>query len=392
MALPLSYSLRNLWRRPWRTLLTVSGIAVVVFAAVLMASLARGVQTRVKVTGEPDNLLLISRKGENIVFSSIEADELNRLSSLPGVAAGPDGAALVSAEIMDMAPVAAEFNGRKHRSPMNVRGVQPVAYQVHKIVRVVDGRLPQQPSEVLVGCMSHVRLGVPVAALAVGRKVRLYNNDWTVCGRFSAGDTLVESEFWVDVAEQQAFLTRRTYTMAILKMESPEKAQAALALLSQAGSAFEKDFKGKPEPAYYAEFLASLSWIYWLTLFMAAAVTLAGLLIGVNTMYTAILNRIREIGAQRVLGFSRFDILRGLLLESLVMALLGGVLGAAAGLALNDYQFKFSQGVFRLVVDTHVLGAGVAQALLIGFVGALIPSWKGLRLPIVDALRSERGA
>jgi ABC-type antimicrobial peptide transport system permease subunit len=74
------------------------------------------------------------------------------------------------------------------------------------------------------------------------------------------------------------------------------------------------------------------------------------------------------------------------------MALLGGVLGAAAGLALNDYQFKFSQGVFRLVVDSYVLGGGVAQAVLIGFVGALIPCWKGLHLPIVDALRSERGA
>jgi putative ABC transport system permease protein len=98
-----------------------------------------------------------------------------------------------------------------------------------------------------------------------------------------------------------------------------------------------------------------------------------------------------EIATQRVLGFSRLSILKGLVLESLLLALLGGVIGVAAGLLLNDYQFKLSQGVFRVVVDPLVMGGGMEQALLIGFLGALIPSVKGLRMDIVDGLRYGRG-
>jgi ABC-type antimicrobial peptide transport system permease subunit len=173
-------------------------------------------------------------------------------------------------------------------------------------------------------------------------------------------------------------------------MEAPEHVGAALPLFSQSG-ALEKYFKGWPEPAYYREYLESLTWVYWLSLLMVLAVTLAGVLIGINTMYTAILNRIREIATQRVLGFARSDILKGLLFESLVVALLAGAAGVLAAYALNDLQFRFSQGVFRLAVDPTVMATGLVQAVLIGIVGAAIPSYKGLKLTIVDALRYRSG-
>jgi putative ABC transport system permease protein len=391
VALPLGYSLRNLRRRPWRTLLTVAGIAVVVFAAALMAALSRGVQLRLAATGEPANLLVISRKGQNLIFSSIEADELAQLSSLPGAARGPDGNPLVAHELMDVAPVAVEFAGRLARSPVNVRGVKPLAYQVHRCLRVTAGRLPEGPLEVLAGSAAHVRLGLPAEALAPGRRLRMYDQDWTVCGTFSAAGTLFESELWVDDAQLLTRLRRSTYSFAVARMAGPAEVAAALPLFRQSG-AFEKFFRGWSEPAYYREYLESLSWIYWLSLAMAAAVTAAGALIGVNTMYTAVLNRVREMAMQRVLGFSRPDILKGLLAESLVMAALGGALGACAALALDGMQFKFSQGVFRLAVDGWVLGAGLVQAVLIGLVGALVPAAKGLRLTVIQALRYGRDA
>lgn len=386
MALPLKYSLRNLWRRPGRTLLTVSGIGIVVFAAVIMGAFSRGIQARLKNTGEAQNLLVISRKGENLMFSSLEADELVELNAVPNVAVGATGEPLISPEIMDMAPV--EVGGV--RGQLNIRGVRPLAYQVHTCLHVQAGRLPERAYEILVGCTAHVRLGVPSEALAPGQTIRLYGQDWTVCGRFTAAGTLFESEAWVEDQQQQTALRRRTHSFAVLRMETPEQVSAALPLFAQSG-ALEKYFKGWPEPAYYREYLESLSWVYWLSLLMVLAVTLAGVLIGVNTMYTAVLNRIREIATQRVLGFARFDILKGLLFESLVVALLAGAAGVFAAFALNDLQFKFSQGVFRLAVDPMVMAAGLAQAVLIGVVGAALPSYKGLKLTIVDALKYRNG-
>jgi len=272
---------------------------------------------------------------------------------------------------------------------VNVRGVSPVAYPVHTLVRLADGRLPEKQNEMLVGCTAHVRLGLPADAFALGRTLRVYNTDWTVCGHFTASSTLFESELWVDADELQRVLNRRTYTFVVVRMESPEKVREALPYFRQSG-AFEKFFKGWPEPAYYHDYFGSLSWMYWLTLVMAAAVTLAGALIGINTMYTAILNRIREMATQRVMGFARWDILCGLLLESLLVALVAGALGVALAYTVNDVQFKLSQGVFRIAVDPLVMGGGLVQAALIGLVGALIPAYKGLKPTIVEALRYGR--
>lgn len=384
------YSLRNLLRRPVRTLLTMLGIAIVVFAAVLMAAFSRGVQTRLAATGEAENLLAISRKGENVIFSAIEADEVVQLNSLPGVAENLDGQPLVSPELMDVAPAVAEFNGRKFRSPANIRGLQSIGYQVHTSIRVKEGRLPEEAQEILVGSAAHARLGVPAEALAIGRTLRLYNKEWRVCGTFAADGTLFESEIWTNLDQLQTELRRRSYSLVVVRMTSSAALTAALPQFARAGS-LEKNFKAWPEQTYYVEYLGSLAWVYWLTLALASIVTLAGVLIGVNTMYTAILNRIREIATQRVLGFSRLSILKGLILESLLIALLGGALGVAAGLLFNDHQFRLSQGVFRVVVDPLVMGGGMAQALLIGFLGALIPSVKGLRMEIVDGLRFGRG-
>jgi len=384
------YAFRNLLRRPVRTTLTALGIAIDVFAAALMAAFSRGVQTRLAATGEKENLLAISRKGENVIFSAIEADEVVHLQSLPGLAETFDGQPLVSPELMDVSPTVAELNGQKYRSPANIRGVQPIAYHVHTRLRVVEGRLPESPNEILVGAVAHTRLGAPEESLKVGRILRAYNKKWTVCGRFTADGTLFESEIWMDLNQMQTELRRRSYSLVVVRMNSPEDVAAVLPKFAQAGS-LEKYFKAWDEQSYYVHYLGSLAWVYWLTLALAGAVTMAGVLIGVNTMYTAILSRIREIATQRVLGFSRFSILKGLILESLTIAALGGALGVAASLLVNDHQFRLSQGVFRVVVDPLVMGAGMVQALLIGFLGALIPAIKGLRMGIVDGLRFGRG-
>ena len=122
---------------------------------------------------------------------------------------------------------------------------------------------------------------------------------------------------------------------------------------------------------------------------MVGAVSVAGILIGLNTMYTAIINRMKEIATMRVLGFSKTTILTGFVIESLTICLIGGAIGALAGFAINGLPMKLSYGAFYLVVDAQVIGAGMALAAIIGVVGALLPAMRGLRLSIIETIRHE---
>jgi putative ABC transport system permease protein len=368
--------------------MTVAGIALVVFASVLILSLSRGLARRVGDTGEAENLLVISKKGQNIMFSSVEEDSVVHLASLPGVAHGLDGRPLVSPELMHVSYVEGRAGDKQSRSPVQIRGVQPVAWEVHRDIRVTDGRLPEGPFELLAGCSAHVKLGLPPESMAGGKTIRFDNRDWTISGRFEAGGSIVESEVWAHEADLQTVLRRRSHTFAVVRLESPEAMDEALRQFHQP-TPVEALFTAWSEPDYYAEFTQILDWIFWLSLFMVGAIAVAGALAGINTMYTAIINRMGEIATLRVLGFARRDILASLTLESLALSLTGGALGVAAGFLIHGLPMRMSQGAFYLVVDGPVLAAALGLALFIGLAGALLPSFRGLRLTIVQAFRGE---
>ncbi len=389
MGLPLNYSLRNMRRRPLRTAMTVLGIAVVIFAAVLMLALSRGLFSRLDVTGSSDNLLIISRKGQNAMFSNIEAEEVNALLAMPHLASDAQGKPLISPEILHVATVSVPATGLKLRAPVTLRGVDPIAYDVHDSLRVTDGQLPRPTGvEVLVGSMAHIKLGVPAEAVAVGEKIEFEGLEWTVVGHFVDSGSLIESEIWVPQEAMMTFMRRRTHSLVVVKFESPEDAHDATALFSQSG-AIERYFKGWSERGYYRQFTDTLAWIFWLSVFMVCLVALAGVLIGVNTMYTAIVSRMGEIATQRILGFTKLDITVSLLAESVMIALVGGALGCAAGYILDDMPMKLSQGAFSLSVDWLVVVLALGLAAITGVLGALLPTVKSLRLSIIEALHYE---
>ncbi len=384
--LPFRYTVRNLRRRLLRSLATLTGIAVSVFAAVLMLALTRGLQQRVDASGEAANVLAISRQGQNILFSSITEDEVVELGTLPGVAKDAYGQPLIAPQIMHMATVTAVHAGRTVQAPIYVRGVTPRAYEVHRVLQVVEGRLPENGGELLAGRSAHIKLGLPPAALKPGATLQFENQEWTVSGVFDAGGSLLDSELWVAENELQNLLRRRTHTFVVIRLESPAAVPAAVERFHVTG-AVERYFKGSGEQAYYREFGAALGWVLRLAYLMVFIITAAGALIGINTMYTAVLNRMREIATCRVLGFTRADLLWSFTLEALLLALAGGLLGCGAGRLLNDVPLSLSYGAFRLVVDARVLALGLGLSLLIGIVGGLLPAWKGLRLNDVEGLR-----
>jgi ABC-type antimicrobial peptide transport system permease subunit len=287
---------------------------------------------------------------------------------------------------MHMSMVACRDGPRDVTAPVYLRGVAPLAYEVHRAVRVAAGKLPEEQNEILVGETAHVKLGVAKESLAVGETVKFEGKDWTISGKFAAGGALVESEVWIDVNTLKELLRRSTATFVVARMESrPAVAKAMPAFATSGG--IERYFKGWPEKAYYQEFGNALAWLSWLSILMVVIITGAGALIGTNTMYTAVLNRMREIATHRVLGFSRADILMALLTESVILALAGGLAGLAATLLVNGLPLKLSYGAFYLVVDWVVLATGAGLALFIGLIGGLVPIIKGLRLTIVAGLR-----
>jgi len=388
MNLPLQYSLRNLRRRPWRSAATAAGVAIVVFAAVLMLSLSRGLFSRLGVTGSADNLLMISRKGQNAMFSNIDSPELVHVSSMPNLAVNAAGAPLISPEILHVSMVRAASVESKRKAAVSIRGVTPIALEVHNGVRV-EGRPPEKGAfEVLAGAMSHIKLGVPASAVAIGKDIRFEGMYWRVVGKFTDNDSLIESELWVPEDTLMTVMRRRTHSLVVARFTSSENARSAKALFGRSG-AIEKFFKGWSEREYYGQFTEGLSWVFWLSVFMVCLVAVAGLLIGVNTMYTVVVSRMGELATQRILGFSRFDITMSLLTESVLLALLGGLLGSLGGMYFDDMPMKLSYGAFRLSVDWIVISAGVALALLVGLLGALLPTYKGLRLTIIEALHYE---
>jgi putative ABC transport system permease protein len=177
MHLPLSYPIRNLTRRPWSVAMTVAGIAVVVFAATVMLALCRGLYHRLDVSGDSSNVLMISRKGQNVMFSNIEADELSHVLAMPGLAADENGSPLVSPELMHISSMkVATADGAVARESVSIRGVQPVAYYVHRL-GVLRGRVPENSFELFVGCSAHVKLGVRPDDLAPGKTLRFEDRD-----------------------------------------------------------------------------------------------------------------------------------------------------------------------------------------------------------------------
>ena len=224
--------------------------------------------------------------------------------------------------------------------------------------------------------------------MAVGKKVRFESEDWTIVGRFTDNASLIESELWVPEDTLMGMMRRRTHSLVVAKFTSPAHAREATGLFRKSG-VIEKYFKGWPEREYYGQFTEGLSWIYWLSVFMVCLVAGAGVLIGLNTMYTVVVNRMGEIATHRILGFSKFDITMSLLTESVLLAMIGGLLGSGAGMIFDDMPMKLSYGAFRLSVDALVVSAGMGLALLVGVLGALLPTYKGLRLSIVEALHYE---
>jgi putative ABC transport system permease protein len=368
----IAMNLRSIPQRLGASLVIVVGIAGVVAVLVAMLSMSAGLSRTLTATGSEQRAVVL-RGGANIELSSfLERNATTLVKMDPAVARDPNGLPMASAEII----VVTELRRAGQGMPANVslRGVEPAGFSIRPELAIIEGRGAQQEFE----------------GLAVGGNVRIRGADWRVVGVFEAGDAH-DSELWADIGSVQSGFSRSGYSSVLAELTHVDAFGAFEARLTSDPQLNVDVFR---EPDYFGAQSANITRQIGFLTGIIAAIMAAGALFGaLNTMYAAVSSRTVEIGTLRALGFGRVPVVASVMAESLLLSLLGGLLGAALAFALfNGYQVStlgsgFSQVAFNFAVTPALLLQGLAWALGIGFFGGLMPALRAARIPVTDALR-----
>lgn len=383
MRLPWKYSLRSLTQRRLRSLVTVLGVALSIFLAILMLALTRGMLAATRGAGESRNVLVLSKGAESLEFSALDPEVLHLLQSLPGLEQH-DGQAACSPEAYLNSIVSLPGTGAAQDQTCVVRGVLPVALGVHPQVRITTGAAPQRGYQALVGRLVATKLGIPEAQLAPGRQLQFEGQSWTICGRFEAPGTTLEAEIWVQLDDVMVAGKRSDYSALVLRAASE---QAREDLLFDLGTRTDVQVTAQGEREYYAAVAQNMKPVEAVSIVLTVMLVLGGVLAGMNTMFNSIAGRTKEMAVLLVLGYRRRAVLLCFMLESLLLCLAGGLLSAAAGTLLDGVPMRFTMSAFTFVVDGVTLALALALALVIGIAGALAPVARVARLQTVVGLR-----
>ena len=388
--LPLRYALGNLAARRTRTLLTVAVIALVVIATTLFGSLVSSLRRTLVGTGNERNLIVLRKGATNDGSSVIPLEAFQSLRFFDGVARDAAGNPLASPELVVQPFFRTASGGREN---VLVRGVEAVALQVHDEVAIVEGRMFQPSSgEAIVGSGVAGRY----VGARVGDTLDFGRGHWKVVGRFDSGGSSFESEVWVDVRDLAAD-AKRSIPYSGLRLRAADGADID-ALSRRINDDPRYALEASLEPAYYEKQAESANALYFIVVGLAVLAGIGATFGATNTLYAAVQSRRAEIGTLRALGFSRMSIVVSFLIESLVIAFGGFVIGAALAALLGRLvswwlggiafgAATFTTSVIQLRVGASDLVTAFALALAIGLVGGLAPAARAARLRPIEALR-----
>lgn len=386
MALPLSYNIRSLYVRGRVTLLAVGGIALVVAVLVVLFAMANGFRLALRATGSPDNAIITQRGSNSELTSGLSRENAQVLMADERVMPGRDGRPLASPELVVVASLK-----RKDGMDTNVtvRGTTQAAFDVRTGLSITEGRRFQPGLyEIVIGRKLQQRM----QGMEVGKTIRLQRKDWTIVGILDAGGSGFESEIWGDVdAMGPAFNRGGGYQSLTLRMRNPRAIRALNAELQRNP---RMQVQAVDERKYYEDQSGDVSGqLLGLAGFVAVVMGIGAVFGAMNTMYAIVAGRTREIGTLRALGFSKAAILTSFVLESTVLALVGGAIGCLLALPFNGISSaaggaNFAEISFAFRVTRDALTTGMGLALLIGVAGGLLPAFRAARLPITAALRS----
>jgi putative ABC transport system permease protein len=387
VALPLIYNLESVRVRWTSTIVAVLGIAGSVGVFVAMLALARGFQAALVSSGSTQNTMIRRAGATSEMDSAITLEQLRVIEDAPEVARGPDGP-LVSPEVVVVTALPLKKTGTD--ANVQLRGVSPRALAVHENVKVVEGRFfTPGLFELVVGHNARNAY----RGIDVGETVKMGGSDWKVVGSFDSGGSAFDSEIWADANLVNAAYQRPTgihqSVTARLRKED------ALAGLEQRFAADPRmRNRVERETEYYRKASQMMTtFITVLGSMVALVMALGAVFAALNTMYSAVAERSREIATIRALGFGGLAVVTSFVLEALVVAGVGGIVGVLAALPLNGLVTQtmnfqtFSHLSFAFRITPTVMAMGMGFALLMGLVGGLPPAVRAARLPVAVALR-----
>jgi putative ABC transport system permease protein len=387
MAIPVIYNLRSVKERWTSAIVAVLGIAGTVGVFIAVLSLARGFKATLVSSGAYDNAIVRRAGSTSEIDSSVPLDQVTILQDAPGVARS-GGQPLVSPETVLIAPFPLITTGTD--ANVQVRGISVKAMEVRKKFKIAEGRMLQPGlNEMMIGRnVSHTYGG-----LALGNSIKLGGATWQVVGEFDAGGSAFDSELWCDakVLKQAYHRPEGFFNSVTVHLNSPDALQQFKDAIS-ADPRMSVDIMREVE--YYEKQSTLLStMIKWLGFMVAGVMGIGAIFGALNTMYSAVAERSREIATLRALGFGAGSVVFSFMIEALLISLVGGLLGALAVLPLNglttgamNWQ-TFSHLAFAFSVTPALLGVGILFALFMGVFGGIFPALRAARRPVAAALR-----
>jgi putative ABC transport system permease protein len=386
--IPFNYVARNLWVRRLTTVLTAAGMALVVFVFSAVLMLDAGLKATMVSSGSDSNVVVIRKGSDTEVQSGVDRDSAAVVETLPQVARGADGSTLVSREVVVLDSLSKRDSLQRTNVP--VRGISALGLQLRGQVRIVEGRMFRPgASEVVVGSsVAHDFSGV-----GVGQTLKFAQRQWLIVGRFDAQRTAFDSEIWGDCDQLLQAFRRTVYSSLLVQLT---RASDFNALRAAIDADPRLQLEARRERQYYEDQSRQMSdFIRILGLTLSVIFSLGAMIGAAITMYASVATRTAEIGTLRALGFVRRSILTAFLLESMLLALAGGVAGLAGASLLQAVRISttnfqtFSELAFSFELTAGVVVRALLFALVMGLAGGVLPAAKAARMRIVDALRAN---
>ncbi|MCI0622561.1 MAG: ABC transporter permease [Acidobacteria bacterium] len=386
MAIPLSYNFRNLRVRKTTTVMTALGIALTVAVLLGILAMVAGLKSALQSSGNPLQMIVVRKNSPSELSSQVAREAISAIRFKEGIQKFHDGEPMVSGEIVTVMNLPRKNN--PEGANVTIRGLSQAGVKMRPEIRMFSGRWfePGQ-REIAVGKSISGRF----VSAAMGDTLRFGRGDWKIVGVFDAGRTAFDSEIWGDLNQIATDFNRNeVLSSALVRASDPITLQALKNSMADDQRLY---LEAKTEVEYYAAQTSTAAPVEFLGIFVAVIMAIGSSFAAMNTMYAAVARRSREIGTLRILGFSRGSILLSFVIESLLLSLLGGLLGILLVMPLNGLEsgignnVTFSETGFDFRITPAIIGIGISFATLMGILGGLLPARSAARADILIALR-----
>ncbi|HEX9004803.1 MAG TPA: ABC transporter permease [Blastocatellia bacterium] len=386
MKIPISYNLRNLITRRTTTIMTALGIGLTVAVLLAVLALVEGLRTSLSGTGHPLNILATRKGAGSELGSSMTPEQFQIIKSKPGIARAANGEPMASLELVTV--ILLESPENPAGVNISLRGLTTSGFAMREDIKITEGRMFQSGRrEIVMG----KGLAKRYPKASIGSKLDFGRGDWEVVGIMDAGRSAANSEIFCDLAQLASDQNREAgLSSALIRAADAVSMQA---LINDLTSDRRLNFDAVSERSYYESQTSSAAPIQFLGIFVAIIMAIGSSFAAMNTMYAAVARRSAEIGTLRVLGFSKLGILTSFMIESLLLSLLGGIIGCLLVLPLNNFTtgigsfVTFSEFSFGLRVTPEIMLTGIVFALVMGTLGGFFPANSAARKEILTALR-----